>query len=239
MGASTSLCRFIPCPPTSERMTVMLKPFLLGGIIVMPRKQLVFGVGRTDSEHRITMTKTVGGKRYQWRCHFYQTWTNMLMRCYSPKYIAKFPTYSECTVSAEWHSFSTFRAWMSCQDFAGKQLDKDLLISGNKIYSEDACIFVDPALNSFLCDHRGARGEWPIGVYWNKRDRKFISRCCNPFTGKDEGLGYFSSADNAYAAWLSRKHEHALAYAEIQTDQRLAAALRIRYLPENLHKIGI
>lgn len=32
MGASRASCRFIPGPPTLETMTVLLKPFLLGGI---------------------------------------------------------------------------------------------------------------------------------------------------------------------------------------------------------------
>ena len=84
-----------------------------------------------------------------------------------------------------------FRAWMVEQDWKGKQLDKDLLVQGNKMYSPDTCVFVDGVVNNFLTDRAAARGEWPIGVIWHERAKKFMSQCNNPFTKKYEYLGYF------------------------------------------------
>ena len=90
--------------------------------------------------------------------------------------------------------------------------------------------FVTKIVNGFTNDHGAKRGEWLIGVCWNKRDGKFIAQCRNPFTKKQEHLGLFTSELEAHQAWLKRKLEHAYALAAIQTDQRVADALVKRYL---------
>ena len=122
-----------------------------------------------------------------------------------------------------------FRSWMETQDWKGKHLDKDILVQGNKVYSPNTCVFVDSVVNTFLIDSAASRGEWPIGVYWNERNKKFMSRCSNPFTKKQECLGYFHCPDQAHQTWKKRKHELACQLAETQTDQRVAEALRARY----------
>jgi len=120
---------------------------------------------------------------------------------------------------------------MQQQDWQENHLDKDILSPGNKVYSPDTCVFIPPYLNKFLTDHGRARGEFPIGVSWNKDNRKFGARCSNPFLGKDEHIGYFVDPDNAHEAWRARKHEHALLYAGMQKDPRIAQALRTRFSP--------
>ena len=87
----------------------------------------------------------------------------MLDRAYSDKYKQRQPTYRDVTVCEEWHSFMRFRAWMVEQDWEGKELDKDILFQGNKVYSPDTCVFVDKAVNLFLTDCAASRGEWPLG----------------------------------------------------------------------------
>ncbi len=153
----------------------------------------------------------------------------MLERCYSAKYHERKPTYNGCSVAKEWHSFSTFRAWMIKQEWNGNQLDKDLLIPGNKVYGPDTCVFVSGKLNTFMSDCGSARGEWPLGVCWDSTKGKLISQCSNPFTGKKEHLGYFTDPFEAHEAWRERKHEHACRYAGMQTDQRIASALITLY----------
>lgn len=160
----------------------------------------------------------------------YQAWQSMLERCYSARYQAKRPTYSGCTVTPEWHSFSEFRQWMSRRDHEDKHLDKDILVPGNKIYSPDTCVFVCGQLNAFITDCGSARGRWPIGACWNKRAGKFQAQCNNPFTKKYEYLGLFECPTSAHEAWRARKNELACQYAEQQTDPRVAAALRTRYV---------
>jgi len=190
------------------------------------RAKLVCGVGINDADY--TVQPVVFGKQVM--CPFYETWQSMLRRCYSATLQAKYPTYIGCSVAPEWLNFMTFRAWMIRQDWVGMELDKDLLIPGNRVYGPQTCVFVSAKLNKFTTGHAAARGEWPLGVYWHKRDGKFRAKCCNPFTGKQEYLGYFTCPDAAHEAWRARKHQLALQLAEQQTDPRLAAALSIRYL---------
>ena len=124
------------------------------------------------------------------------------------------------------------------QDWQGRDLDKDLLFHGNKVYGPAACVFISDGLNNFTNDHAAVRGEWPIGVYWHKQSGKLMARCWNPFTGKQEYLGLFTCPDAAHEAWRSRKHALALQIAALHADPRIAKALSIRYLPENINKIA-
>lgn len=170
-----------------------------------------------------------GRKKQVWICPIYAEWKSMVDRCYSVKSHSGNPTYIGCTVDSGWHSFSSFREWMVAQPWRGNQIDKDILVQGNKVYGPDNCVFVSRNLNAFMNDRGAARGEWPIGVSWHKDSGKLASSCRNPFTRKGEYLGLFTCPDAAHEAWRSRKHQHACRYAEQQTDPRIAAALRTRY----------
>ena len=198
-------------------------------------KKLVCGIGLNDADYvvvKFEMIDCADGKRKQkqaWVCPFYRAWTGMLKRCYSAKYKKSRPTYTGCTVSEEWLTFSSFRSWMETQDWKGKQLDKDILFEGNKVYSAETCVFVTPSVNTFTIDSGAARGEFLIGVSWHKASEKFHSRCNNPFTKKYEHLGLFNSEQEAHKAWLKRKLELAHELAAMQTDPRVAKALIDRY----------
>ena len=187
--------------------------------------RLVYGVGVNDADY--VVKKTANGRVVE--CPFYRTWKAILTRCYSSKFQIKNKTYEGCALSASWHSFMAFREWMKEQDWKGKQIDKDLLFNGNKLYSSETCVFVSQATNLFTVDRRADRGEYPIGVCWNKENKNFRSDCRNPFTDKKEFLGSFDSPEAAHKAWRKRKHELALQLAAQQTDHRVANALSNRY----------
>lgn len=199
-----------------------------------PRK-LVCGVGINDAGCAVVKRETIGyvdGKQKQklvWFCPYYRTWSEMLRRCYSTKEQERHPTYAGCTAAEDWLTFSRFKEWMELQEWQGKELDKDLLIVGNKLYSADTCVFVTPMVNSFTLDCRATRGEWLIGASWAKGREKFQSQCRNPFTRRLENLGYFTCELEAHEAWRKRKQELAHKLAAIQTDPRVAKALIDRY----------
>ena len=196
------------------------------------RHKLVYGVGINDADYNVQVSGHKEGKKTKvWICPYYNIWKHMLMRCYSEKYKLKRPTYEGCTVCDEWKLFSKFKAWMETQNYKGRQLDKDLLKVGNKVYCPEYCIFVDNMVNSFVTDSGATRGEWLLGASWHKRDGKFQSRCRNPFTNREEYLGSFLTELEAHLAWKARKHELAceLADSDLVTDERLAEALRNRY----------
>lgn len=193
--------------------------------------RLVAGIGISDAEYKTHIGKTIDGKyRKSWVCPIYMIWASMIVRCYCEKSLKRRPSYRGCSVAPEWINFSGFKSWMDAQDWAGMVLDKDIFIRGNKIYGPEMCVFVPSALNKFLTDRSSLRGEWPIGVSLNTRDGKFKSACNNPFLNKNEFLGSFSCPNMAHEAWRRRKHQHACRYADMQTDERIARALRERFV---------
>lgn len=189
------------------------------------RNKLLCGVGVNDADYNVQ--PKVNGKKAM--CHFYSKWTGMLRRCYSAKLQSRQPAYIGVTVCVEWLYFSNFKLWMEKQDWHGKDLDKDLLFIGNKIYSPDTCCFIEHSTNNFVLDRPMDRGAHPTGVSFNKKSRKFESYCSNPFTKKRELLGYFNCAAQAHQTWRKRKHELACQLADLQNDERVVAALRLRY----------
>jgi len=75
----------------------------------------------------------------------YEKWSAMLNRCYGKLYQKEKPTYRGCTVCEEWHNFQNFALWYEenyPNDGIEYQLDKDIKIKGNKVYSPDSCAFV-------------------------------------------------------------------------------------------------
>lgn len=202
----------------------------------MGGKKLIYGVGINDADYVVLVKETIGregGKikqRTVWRCPFYERWASMLERCYSEKWKNKRPTYIGCSVVEEWKTLSNFKAWMEKQDWEGKHLDKDILIPGNKEYGPDTCVFVSNVVNSFVVEAGASRGEWPIGVCWDREKNKFRAVCSNPFTKKSETLGRFNCSNEAHKAWLKRKQELAILLAAEQTDERVAKAIIDRYM---------
>lgn len=81
----------------------------------------------------------------------YRNWVQMIERCYAE--YGKFINYHDKFVCDEWHNFQNFAAWAEVQigfGLKGWQLDKDILISNNKVYGPDACCYVPARINSLI-----------------------------------------------------------------------------------------
>ena len=125
----------------------------------------------------------------------YVLWHSMLVRCYSDKSKKKHPTYEGCEVSDNFKSYEYFYEWCHKQigfGVEGFELDKDLLIKGNKVYSENVCVFLPQEINSLLVKSTASRGEYLIGVCWHKRDKVFMATVSKN-KGKQEWLGSFNT----------------------------------------------
>lgn len=138
----------------------------------------------------------------------YKTWGKMLGRCYCPKYHASRPTYLGCSVADEWLDYQDFAEWFSNHEYSnrGYQLDKDLLIPGNKIYAPDRCAFVPAQLNSLLLDSGASRGQYKQGACFHKGKNKFTPRI--NIDGKPKYLGLFDTELEAYNAYKKAKEAH-------------------------------
>ena len=165
------------------------------------KRKAIFGVGANDAIYVTTPT----GNGVTLRDPAYIAWVNMLTRAYYQKLHDRQQTYSDVTVCKEWHSFSAFRAWWLANYREDWQLDKDLLVVGNREYGPDACIYIPAWLNTFTIDRGASRGELPIGVSTYKPTGKYQSHCCNPITGKKLHIGRFTTPEEAHETWLNYK----------------------------------
>lgn len=175
---------------------------------------LIQGVGTNDADYSIT------------NCPYYSVWTGVLYRCFNSKFHAKRPSYQLCTLEEGWKIFSTFRTWMVQQDWEGKELDKDLLVQGNKHYGPDTCVFVSSALNNLLTLRKASQGPYPIGVsvmVCKGKYTYFVASCS--FYGKQTRLGYFKTVDEAAAAYKEAKLNYIKELAAKETDPRLKRSL--------------
>ena len=132
----------------------------------------------------------------------YRTWSDMLKRCYDPYYINKHLTYIDAYVCDEWHNFQNFAKWYEenyyeCNN-ERMNLDKDILIKGNKIYSPETCIFVTEKINKLFIKSDLTRGKYPLGVNekYSGNILKLYVNCSisdEKNKRKEKFLGYFSS----------------------------------------------
>ena len=180
------------------------------------------GVGINDAGYAIE--QQIDGKRVS--CPFYDTWKEMLRRCYSTKRLTQYPTYIGCSVTEEWHSFMAFRNWMSEQQWCDRQLDKDIIKPNNKVYSPDTCMFVTGQINNLLTNHKAKRGLWPQGVSSMKSHKKYVARL--KIKSKPTHLGSYSTPEEAHAAYCLAKADYIESLFPELTDEdpRLIPALQ-------------
>ena len=155
----------------------------------------------------------------------YVLWHNMLRRCYSDTNVCNVSkkrdlTYKGCEVSDNFKSYEYFYEWCHSQigfdnDCNGNpfQLDKDLLTKGNKIYSENTCVFLPQEINSLLIKRATSRGKYLIGVCWHKKGNAFVAQV-NKNEGKQEHLGYFKTEIEAFNAYKQAKESFIKEQAE-------------------------
>ena len=156
---------------------------------------LVYGVGYNDRKYP-TRIGGIGTEQYA-------VWRMLLTRCFNHKYKEKYQSYGDCTISSNFLNYSFFYEWYNeniIQCESKPQLDKDLLLKGNKAYSEDLCLLIPTEINNTLIRREADRGEYPIGV--TKTKYGFVSQV--RVNNKNRYLGTFS---NPYDAFICYKHE--------------------------------
>ena len=139
----------------------------------------------------------------------YTHWGHMISRCYSDNYGE---TYKNAFVDERWHNYQIFALWFHA-NWVGNldvALDKDLLVKGNRIYSEDTCSLVPENLNNFTCTSDAIRGESPLGT--TNSNGKTIAQIY--VYGCHETIGLFCSEQEAFNAYKKRKEEVARIYAD-------------------------
>ena len=183
---------------------------------------LVYGIGINDRSKPARFDSTRMTKEYAF-------WKRMLERCGCEKRKTDFPTYRTCAVSENFKHYSYFYDWCQTQigfSSDGWHLDKDLLIKGNKLYSEDSCLFLPPKVNTLILNCKAHRGKLPVGVCLEKSSGKFTSDC--QYEGRRKKIGRYSTAQAAFEAYKTFKESYIKQVAEqykSQFDPRAYKAL--------------
>ena len=158
---------------------------------------------------------TIGNKIIK---HSYRTWSGMILRCYSDKYHDRYKSYADCSVCKEWHCYANFEKWYNENYYEveneAMNLDKDILVKGNKLYSPDTCIFVPQTINALFTKREQARGKYPIGVTRDKRYGKFA-----PQVQGVKWLGYYNTPEEAFKVYKENKEKRIKQIAEEYKDK--------------------
>lgn len=131
----------------------------------------------------------------------YSTWISMLRRCYSKKYQEKQPTYKGCAIDEHWYSFQNFAEWFYQTYTDNFQLDKDILVKNNRIYSPETCCFVPQEINILFTK---SKSDLPIGItYYRNKFQAQITR-----NNELVYLGAFATLEEAFQVYKTAKEAH-------------------------------
>lgn len=166
-----------------------------------------FGVGKFIAK--------VGGKHTT----EYADWNSMLKRCYVAEESKK--SYKDKEVCKEWHNFQVFSEWATNQENFGRtgwDLEKDLLIKGNNVYSPETCVYLPREINSFI-KRKNCNGL-PLGVdiaynYDGTPYYRVQAREC----GNNIYLGRYYIIEEAFMAYKQHKEGLAKELAKKWKDQ--------------------
>ena len=177
----------------------------------------VYGVGIKGTE---SIVDENGEKLDSYKC-----WCDMLCRCYSTKYQEKHPTYKSCSVCDDWIYYPNFKKWYEANyyevDNRTSQLDKDVLIKGNKVYSPETSIFVPQFINTLFVKSQKRRGAFPIGVCYYKTSKKYMASLNMFKDGKKvrKHLGCFDTIDEAFEVYKQAKEDYIKEIADEYKDK--------------------
>lgn len=130
------------------------------GQVKNPYKKTIYGLGYYgvgEYTSRINGIKTEP----------YIKWFSMFNRCYDENYLAKNPSYKGCEVDESFQCFQDFAQWYeeNLYEYDGKlELDKDLLVKGNRTYGKQYCCLLPKEINNALKYKRDNR-EYMRKIY--------------------------------------------------------------------------
>lgn len=147
----------------------------------------------------------------------FKLWDSMLKRCYSEVDLQRYPTYRPCFVCDDWLHLPVFETWLADNYYqCGDEkmcLDKDILYKNNKIYSPETTMIVPERINILFTKTNANRGQYPIGVYYKKKNKKFVAQVSKlkdekSHTKQQEHLGLYDTPEEAFQAYKRAKEDY-------------------------------
>lgn len=191
-------------------------------------KSKLYGVGINDLNEPISYK----GKHFK----FYLVWRSMMYRCYYKGFHKRENTYSDCFVCDEWKYLSNFKRWFDDNYIECYELDKDILVNGNREYSPNNCCFVPKEINNLIkkritCNkslHNGitktVKNLYCVTIYKkNKKER------INNIKSLEEAVNIYNSEKTKYIHDLADEY-----YSKHKITESVYEALkRYRFIDEN------
>jgi hypothetical protein len=188
------------------------------GTVKNPYDKTNCGIGYTGEGEYKTFIGGAGGKHTR----EYNTWNDMITRCYQEDVRYKHMSYIDCTVCKEWHNFQTFAKWYHKNYYevnnGRMHLDKDILVENNKVYSPETCVFVPQRINMLFVS-KPNKWNLPSGISM-ATNGKYIT------TYNEIHLGTFETLETAMIHYNEEKIMHI----------RLAAEEYKKEIPKKLYK---
>jgi len=167
---------------------------------------IVFGVGYMGIGK--FMARAPSGKKTS----EYNAWKGILDRCYRENRSVRNKAYIGCTVADEWQCFQNFAKWYEenwKRHMKGWDLDKDLFVKDNRVYSPENCCFVPQEINKILI-RRTDNKNAPMGAIF--KNGKFIVRMYKD--GERLTLGSYNNAEQASMVYKTAKEDYIKELAE-------------------------
>ena len=178
-------------------------------IIKNPYAKIIKGVACIGE----TSTVDINGKVLKSR----EVWGDMIKRCYDEKQLKRRPSYIGVTVCDEWLCYANFKEWYDKNIYEIKdermQLDKDILIKGNKVYSPETCIFVPQRINTLFREFNN--NEFP--TLEERSNGTFAIRV--RMNGKSKRISGFETKEKAEECYLKEKRQIIKEIAEEYKDK--------------------
>lgn len=165
------------------------------GNIKSPFCKSVYGVGYIGiGEYKVSINSK--------STDCYNCWSSMLGRVTG----RDSPCYKGCVVCNEWLCYQNFAKWWhenyyNCGEKL--ELDKDIKIANNKIYSPNTCLLVPHSINSLFCKSTKSRGKYPLGI--SKYKNLYLATVSNKRENKSVITKAFKDFDKAREFYISEK----------------------------------
>lgn len=144
----------------------------------------------------------------------YRRWKAILSRCYNPIPHAKDLSYKDCEVCEEWLNFQNFAGWLSSQEHykKGYEIDKDLLVPGNKVYGPETCCMLPREVNTAITGKTDScENGLPCGVHWHRKNSCYV---VSVVTDTEDYQGSFQCLEKAIEVSKSTKEAYIKRLAE-------------------------
>lgn len=142
--------------------------------------------------------------------YIYSKWANMMQRCYDEITHKLKPYYAPCTVCEEWLNYSNYRLWHIENAMGDRKvdLDKDILIPGNTVYSSETCTLVTHFANTIFETTRGMESNIVKNNDTGKYDVSMT------ILGTRKEVGSFDTEEEATQGFFDYKNDYITEFAK-------------------------